>query len=67
MKDRENEKMITYVSSYNSCVMGGLQISYKWSHRSQVKTSNHEIMIETCLLSLEDQSLLGYTEIQAKF
>ena len=29
MKDRENEKMITYVSSYNSCVMGGLQISYK--------------------------------------
>ena len=29
MKDKENENMITYVSSYNSCVMDGLQISYK--------------------------------------
>ena len=36
-------------------------------YRSQVKTPNHEIMIGTCFLSLEDQRLLGYTEIQAKF
>ena len=34
---------------------------------TQVKTSNDEIMIGTCFLSLEDQSLLGYLEIQAKF
>ena len=35
-------------------------------HRSQVKRSNHEIMIGTCFLRRGDQSLVEYTEVLAK-
>ena len=36
-------------------------------HRSQVKMSNHEIMIGTCFLRRGDQGLVEYTEVLAKF